>query len=461
MALSSALFDHGGVARQLVGDGPSRRGALALQQPAEESNSGPAIAPWLDEDVAHITILVDRPPQVLLPPLDPDEQLIEMPRVSLTATAASQLLGVLAPEDEAPLPEVSYVTVAARSARISSTSQGVPMDDELGQEMRRPRWGTYSTKGHLDKASLTIDLLLYDKLVFPKPRPDAVGDWQKTGWDPKAQETLLGKLGDDLACTATWEGALQDEFRRDYPKAERKALEVLSQEGPQEGEQSDLKSIAQEMAYAQTALKLAAVAHEDPTLIMREPVPPVAIAAFQSEEQAKAAYALRRVDHLAYAENVRSEVEREFTALFTRDLAVPSLDQMALDEAFDRVVALAKTEDYRQARRALYDWEQRVVREGWPIDAASKELIRRSREHDALVRKAFRNCWTQRKICVAAVVVPQAAALAGGLPGFLVGCAAAGLMKFAESKAPKIKEPTSQPGAALAMAVDAVWQTSG
>ena len=48
--------------------------ALALQQLAEESHGGTSIAPRLDQDVDHVPVLVDGPPQVLLPALDPHEE---------------------------------------------------------------------------------------------------------------------------------------------------------------------------------------------------------------------------------------------------------------------------------------------------------------------------------------------------------------------------------------------------
>ena len=85
----------------------------------------------------------------------------------------------------------------------------------------RPRWGTYSTRGHLDKRALTVDLLLFDKLIFPTPRADAVEDWERRGWQPGLQAELLETLGDELAYRATWEGDLQDRFKRDHARAQR------------------------------------------------------------------------------------------------------------------------------------------------------------------------------------------------------------------------------------------------
>ena len=73
------------IARQLVGDQAARDGALCVQELAEESDRSSPIPSGLHEDVDHIPILVNRPPQVLRPALHPHEQLIEIPRISRAA----------------------------------------------------------------------------------------------------------------------------------------------------------------------------------------------------------------------------------------------------------------------------------------------------------------------------------------------------------------------------------------
>ena len=74
---------------------------MSFQQLAEEPNRRPPIAPRLYQDVDHVPVFVDGPPQVLLPALNPHEQLIEIPRVALPATPAPQPSSVLEPEGRA------------------------------------------------------------------------------------------------------------------------------------------------------------------------------------------------------------------------------------------------------------------------------------------------------------------------------------------------------------------------
>ncbi len=78
----------GWVAEQLVGDHSSGDTALSFQQLPEEPGGGPLIAPRRYKDVDHVAVLVHGTPQILLPPLDLDEYLVQMPGVAHAAPAA-------------------------------------------------------------------------------------------------------------------------------------------------------------------------------------------------------------------------------------------------------------------------------------------------------------------------------------------------------------------------------------
>ena len=101
-------WHHGAASRwgtaQLVGDQSSRDTTLPFQQLPEESDGRPPIAPRLDEDVDDVAVLVHGPPQILLPPVELDEELVQMPRVAHAAPAASQPASVVEPERPTPLP---------------------------------------------------------------------------------------------------------------------------------------------------------------------------------------------------------------------------------------------------------------------------------------------------------------------------------------------------------------------
>ncbi len=89
---------RGRVAAEFVCDQPARLGALSLQQLAEEPCGRPPIAPQLHENVEDIAVLVHGTPQILLPPLDLHEKLVQIPRVAHAAPAAPQPPSVVEPE---------------------------------------------------------------------------------------------------------------------------------------------------------------------------------------------------------------------------------------------------------------------------------------------------------------------------------------------------------------------------
>ena len=74
-----------GVATELVRDQPTRGPTLSLQQLAKEARSRPAIASRLHEDVDDVAVLVHGAPQILLPPLDLHEHLVQVPGVAQAA----------------------------------------------------------------------------------------------------------------------------------------------------------------------------------------------------------------------------------------------------------------------------------------------------------------------------------------------------------------------------------------
>jgi hypothetical protein len=70
------------VAAQLVGDQTPWRTALLFQQLTEEAFGRTPIAPGLDEEVDHVAVLIDGPPDVLLATSDVHEQFVQVPGVA-------------------------------------------------------------------------------------------------------------------------------------------------------------------------------------------------------------------------------------------------------------------------------------------------------------------------------------------------------------------------------------------
>ena len=117
------------LAQTLRDAGTGRREAPPPARPGErselagESDRSSPIPLRLHEDVDHIPILVNRPPQVLRPTLNPHEQLTEIRRISLAAPPPPQPCVYSGPNVRHHWRIVSYVTLMPRSARRSSVSR--------------------------------------------------------------------------------------------------------------------------------------------------------------------------------------------------------------------------------------------------------------------------------------------------------------------------------------------------
>ena len=82
-----------GVAAERIRDETARCAALSFQQFPEETFGLLLIAPGLHEDVDHVAVLVDRPPEILLAPLDGHEQFVQVPGVIYPTASSPKTAG--------------------------------------------------------------------------------------------------------------------------------------------------------------------------------------------------------------------------------------------------------------------------------------------------------------------------------------------------------------------------------
>jgi hypothetical protein len=108
---------------QLVGHDHPWDVLQALQKPPEEALRGVAIAPGLNQDVEHNTILIDRSPKVLLHALDPDEDFVQVPLVPWPRPVAAQAVGETRTEFLAP---ASHRLVGDDNAALSQEQLNIP-----------------------------------------------------------------------------------------------------------------------------------------------------------------------------------------------------------------------------------------------------------------------------------------------------------------------------------------------
>ena len=81
---------------------------MTLQQLAKESFRGLPITARLDENIDHVTILVNGAPKILTFASDRDEDLVQVPRVTQPTLTPLQSASVFRAELEAPKPDFCW-----------------------------------------------------------------------------------------------------------------------------------------------------------------------------------------------------------------------------------------------------------------------------------------------------------------------------------------------------------------
>jgi hypothetical protein len=75
---------------------------LAAQQPSKESFRGALIATRLNQDVDHVAVLIHGTPEILLLPVDSNEDFVQVPNISEAALTPLQFSGIARTELLAP-----------------------------------------------------------------------------------------------------------------------------------------------------------------------------------------------------------------------------------------------------------------------------------------------------------------------------------------------------------------------
>ena len=131
------------VAPEPVSNDAKRLLSLALQQPAEESLSSPLVMARLDQDVDHVAVLIDGPPQILLLAIDSNEDFVQVPGFSQLTLAPLQFPNIVGTEfltpqpnrlirdDDSPLGEqILHISEAQAEAMVGPNR----VTDDFGRE---------------------------------------------------------------------------------------------------------------------------------------------------------------------------------------------------------------------------------------------------------------------------------------------------------------------------------------
>lgn len=221
------------------------------------------------------------------------------------------------------------------------------MDDSVGPsnfnlEPRRQWWGVYSVRAHMDMRALAREVLLYDRLILPVPEDLHEADrWDNQGWDTRQLDYVAKNLG-DLVHLVPW----SQEMRATWADH----MSLLAASGvPSEG-----------AAYGASPMTMVDFVWKDVKAQQPSdglpPVQPRIVAAYLSEDEAAADFR-----PTAAPGKGTPPAGRRSGILLTRPAEVPEGEDD--EDVFLRAVRTATEPEFAKARRALYDYEDRLIME--------------------------------------------------------------------------------------------------
>lgn len=222
--------------------------------------------------------------------------------------------------------------------------------------MSRERWGAFSVVDHTDPTSLTPDVLLYDRLVFPFPGHGFERKrWEDEGWQPEKLDQLIEKLG-DLAVSANWTGEDQLQWADLWQKLQFDAEQVVNES-------------RQDLAYYATRMVLAQKSYPMPRGIEGVDV----VAAWRSELEFLTKFGYDCLEVSQYVPDLGLKLSQR--------IAVP-LSQRDPLAILDSAVQLARDAEFRAKRNKVHELQNQLFSVPTPsletiqeLDHATNELV--------------------------------------------------------------------------------------
>jgi hypothetical protein len=291
-------------------------------------------------------------------------------------------------------------------------------------------------KDHKDSVALVADVLLYDRLLLPYPEDEKERTYwagKERDWDPDLMDERLAALG-ELAEAVPW-----NEWKRGRFHEELSALRARDM---LEDVKRDVKDMHDEVERALPYQITRRILKQGAGRTSSSGVEPVVVAAYRSWADIRADYLLDPV--------VATSSEAELALLVGRRFALPTGDQDCEGVLRD-AIALAKEDEFRKKRRALFDWEDAVFSGRLPLkpEEALEELTAKSEEYNQQVARAGRKVWYKFAFTIGGAALGTAGFLITGNP-LSLGSATLSLIQFATlDRKPVIQAGTSAPAAML------------
>jgi hypothetical protein len=323
----------------------------------------------------------------------------------------------------------------------------------------RPRWGTYSVKAHQELDRLIPDLLMYDVLVFPSPDTDEEWDrWVRNAWEPELLAMRVNQLGDH-AVVCPWDPGLRSGWETRWwalPAEVRKNPEAaFTTTAVMIAEQSLVTLMGEEDdRFGQAVVEQPRVhpAFEGSEAWTRRRTEPLElVSAFQTDTDAAALTGSGGRPDAGTRAYFAGQDQTGFRLRL--ELATP---EAADDDTLRRTLDLIEDEDFQQARRRFWSWEETLR---GPDTLDPRELVAGL---DALVadynRAVRRERWSSA-ITTVFLIVPTMTGLAidamtGGLTAAAASVGTSVVFDKVKARFPRLEGKATRashhPGSAVA-----------
>lgn len=324
--------------------------------------------------------------------------------------------------------------------------------------MKIQQWGTFSVKDHLKARPFVSEVLLFDKLVIPRPatgkelyvegapaEEDQMVRWRREGWCPDEQRVSLDILGEfGLSLEVPWGGHAEHDWQRLYKKAD--SLECDRSDLTRSiQDQIDLAKteMPEEAAYLATGGVLSLyVANQLSNQVarkllnrVREPgVPVEPVIAYGS-------YAAFKTDQgVQQAQDDHVPVEAVPYALFGWEFFVPEDSEKTDAQLLREAAKLACRRDLSESRQYFHGWLKQMYTGEVDREDAKAEMLKMLSEYTKIMRGSGLANAARYAAKVAQVAAPLAG-LAGHTLGVEVGVAVSGASLAIEKLIPMPQVP--------------------
>jgi hypothetical protein len=302
--------------------------------------------------------------------------------------------------------------------------------------MKLQQWGTYSVRDHIGPRAFVADVLLFDKLVIPRPPTEQelrteedkasienpMDRWRRNNWKPEKQRELLDILGEfDLAIEIPWGVQAEQDWRMIHRGADGELPECSRTELTQ-SILNQVQLAGQDQAYMATSstlsLYVADQLHNDLARKLfnfaKTPgIPVEPVVAYRS-------YAGLKADQgVEIARNAPPVSAPEPYMMFGWEFFVPEDSSKSDTELLRKAAKLASRSDFIETRQYFHGWLKQMYAGEVDAEDAKAQMLKMLLEYRKMMRKS-----SGAKAARYAAKAVQLLAPLAGLVGHTLGVAA-------------------------------------